>query len=195
MRRVGLTGGIAAGKTVVAERLAELGVALVDHDALAREVVAPGTAGLAEVDAAFPGTVTLGVLDRAALGRVVFADPSARERLNAIVHPLIHQAAVAAEARLVAGGARTVVHDVPLLVETGQAGHFSTVVVVEAPAEVRVRRLVTERGLAEAQAWRRLAAQADDEERRAAADVVLDGSGAADDLRAQVDLLAARWAR
>ncbi len=194
LRRVGLTGGIAAGKSVAAGRFAELGIPVVDHDRLAREAVAPGSAGLAAVEREFPGVVVAGALDREALGALVFSDPRARARLNALVHPLVHDAAMAAEAEHVAAGARTVVHDVPLLVETGQAGHFSPVVVVDAPADLRVSRLVDERGLSPQQAWQRLAAQADDEERLEVADVVLDGAGAVADLRARVDALVASWA-
>ena len=193
LRRVGLTGGIAAGKSVVAARMVELGLAVVDHDRLARDVVAPGSPGLAAVAREFPGAVVGDTLDRAALGAVVFADPGARERLNALVHPLIRAAAVAAEDGAVAGGSRTVVHDVPLLVETGQAGHFTPVVVVDAPADLRVARLVEGRGMPEAQAWARLAAQADDEARRACADIVLDGSGSVAQLQHQVDALVAGW--
>lgn len=194
LRRVGLTGGIAAGKSVAARRFAELGIPVVDHDRLARDAVAPGSAGLAAIEREFPGVVVAGVLDREALGSLVFADPAARARLNAVVHPIVHDAAMAAEAELVATGLHTLVHDVPLLVETGQAGHFSPVIVVDAPAELRVSRLVAERGLSPRQAWERLAAQADDEERLEAADVVLDGSGDVDDLRARVDALVASWA-
>lgn len=193
LRRVGLTGGIAAGKSVAAARLRELGVAVVDHDVLAREVVGPGSAGVAALEAAFPGTVRDGRLDRGALGAIVFADPAARTRLNELVHPLVHDAAVAAELAHVRDGARTVVHDVPLLVETGQGGHFSLVVVVDAPAELRVRRLVEGRGLSEDEAWQRLAAQADDDTRLAVAGVVLDGSGSAAALRTQVDVLVGAW--
>jgi dephospho-CoA kinase len=193
LRRVGLTGGIAAGKSVVAARLRELGVAVVDHDVLAREVVGPGTPGLAALAEAFPGSVHDGRLDRGALGAVVFADPAARTRLNELVHPLVHDAAVAAELAHVVDGARTVVHDVPLLVETGQGGHFSLVVVVDAPEELRVRRLVEGRGLTEDEAWQRMAAQADDDTRLAVAGVVLDGSGSAATLRTQVDVLVGAW--
>lgn len=193
LRRVGLTGGIAAGKSVAAARLRELGVAVVDHDVLAREVVGPGSAGVAALEAAFPGTVHDGRLDRGALGALVFADAAARTRLNALVHPLVHDAAVAAELAHVRDGARTVVHDVPLLAETGQGGHFSLVVVVDAPAELRVRRLVEGRGLSEDEAWQRLAAQADDDTRLAVAGVVLDGSGSAAALRTQVDVLVGAW--
>lgn len=194
LRRIGLTGGIAAGKSVAARRFAELGIPVIDHDRLAREVVAPGSAGLAAVEREFPGVVVAGVLDREALGALVFSDPAARARLNAVVHPIVHDAAMAAEAEHVAAGAHTVVHDVPLLVETGQAGHFSPVVVVDAPAELRVQRLVTERGMSAQQAWQRLAAQADDDERLEVADVVLDGAGDAADLRARVDALVGSWA-
>jgi dephospho-CoA kinase len=189
---VGLTGGIAAGKSVVSARLVELGVPVVDHDRLARQVVAPGTAGLTAVAEEFPGVVVAGALDREALGALVFADPGARARLNAVVHPLVHAASVALETAHVEAGATTVVHDVPLLVETGQAGHFSPVVVVDAPADLRVARLA-ERGLSASEAWARLAAQADDESRLALADVVLDGSGTVAELRAQVEALASGW--
>jgi dephospho-CoA kinase len=192
--RVGLTGGIAAGKSVVARRLARLGAAVVDHDVLARAVVDVGTPGLAAVAAAFPGVLTpLGQLDRAALGEQVFGDRAALERLNAIVHPLVRAAAREAEAAALEAGHRVVVHDIPLLVETGQAGHFDVLVVVDAPAGLRVRRLVSGRGLPEAQAWARLAAQADDDARLEAADVVLDGSGSVVDLEGQVDALWRRW--
>lgn len=193
--RVGLTGGIAAGKSVVAARLAHHGAAVVDHDVLARAVVARGTPGLAAVVDAFGDAVLtpLGELDRAALGAIVFSDVAARERLNAVVHPLVREASHEAEARAVADGHAVVVHDIPLLVETGQAGHFDELVVVDAPADLRVRRLVEGRGMTEADAWARLAAQADDEARLEAADVVLDGSGEVTALEAQVDALWQRW--
>ena len=189
-----MTGGIAAGKSVVAARLAELGAVVIDHDVLAREVVGPGSPGLSAVVEAFgTGVLTaLGTLDRSALGRIVFSDPSARAVLNGIVHPLVMRAAAEREA-----AARehhdVVVHDIPLLVETGQAGHFDELVVVDAPAELRVQRLVAGRGMPATEAWRRLAAQADDEARLEVADVVLDGSGTVPELNAQVDALWARW--
>lgn len=193
--RVGLTGGIAAGKSVVARRLAQLGAVVVDHDLLARAVVDVGTPGLAAIVEAFGDVRTpLGQLDRQALGARVFGDPVARERLNAIVHPLVREAAREREAAAVAAGHRVVVHDIPLLVETGQAGHFDVLVVVDAPADLRVRRLVDTRGLTQADAWARLAAQADDEARLEAADVVLDGSGAVAELEVQVDAMWERWA-
>lgn len=192
--RVGLTGGIASGKSAVASRLAQLGAAVVDHDLLAREAVEPGSKGLRAVVAAFGDVVdALGHLDRAALGARVFNDPAARQTLNGIIHPIVTAAAARAESAAVDGGHVVVVHDIPLLVETGQAGHFDVLVVVDAPAEQRVARLVTERGLTPEQAWARLAAQADDDERLEAADVVLDGTGSLDALDAQVDALWEVW--
>lgn len=193
--RVGLTGGIAAGKSTVAARLALLGARVIDHDVLAREVVAPGSAGLAAVVEAFGAEVLtpLGELDRSVLGRIVFSDVAARTRLNQVVHPRVSAAAASAEAEAVAAGCSVVVHDIPLLVETGQAGHFDEIVVVDAPPELRVQRLVTERGMTARQAWTRLAAQADDEARDEAASVVLDGSGTVAELHAQVDALWERW--
>ncbi|MFB9376370.1 dephospho-CoA kinase [Kineococcus gynurae] len=172
MLRIGLTGGIGAGKSTVARLLVERGAVLVDADVLAREVVEPGTSGLAEIVAAFgPEVAPGGRLDRPALGRRVFGDPEARARLNAIVHPRV----AARRDEIVAGlpADAIVVEDIPLLVETGQAGRFAVVVVVEAPVEERVRRLVEGRGMTEEEARSRIAAQAEDAERRAAADVVL----------------------
>ncbi|GEN79048.1 dephospho-CoA kinase [Actinotalea fermentans] len=194
--RIGLTGGIAAGKSVVARRLGQLGAAVVDHDVLARSVVDVGTPGLAAVVEAFGDVLTpLGQLDRQALGARVFGDAAALAQLNGIVHPLVRAAAREAEAAAVASGHRVVVHDIPLLVETGQAGHFDVLVVVDAPAELRVQRLVAGRGLTPSDAWSRLAAQADDEARLEAADVVLDGSGAVAELEVQVDAMWERWTR
>jgi dephospho-CoA kinase len=195
MLRIGLTGGIAAGKSVVARHLGELGAIVIDHDALAREVVAPGTVGLEEVVAAFGDGVLApdGSLDRPALGRVVFGDADARARLEGILHPEIRR--IAAEREALAGAAddrAVVVHDIPLLVETGQADHFHLLVVVHAPAEQRVARLVAGRGLEDSDARARVGAQATDEERSAVADVVLDGTGTEDGLREQVDAL---WQR
>ncbi|HEY0237085.1 MAG TPA: dephospho-CoA kinase [Friedmanniella sp.] len=192
MQRIGLTGGIAAGKSVAADRLAERGAVLIDHDLLAREAVAVGSAGLAEIVEAFGDGVLApdGSLDRPALGAVVFADPAARERLNGIVHPVVHR--LAAEREAVAATAdpgAVVVHDIPLLVETSGQDRFHLVVVVHAPAVLRVERLVRTRGMSRADAEARIAAQASDEDRLAAADVVLDGSGDPEELRTQVDEL------
>jgi dephospho-CoA kinase len=187
MLMIGLTGGIGSGKTAVARRLAELGATVIDSDALAREVVAAGTAGRDEVVAEF-GDAVLGPdgeLDRAALGRIVFADESARRRLEAIVHPRVR--ARAAEIAAAAPPDGVVVNDVPLLVEANLAGLYDMVIVVLADEETRVRRLARDRGLSEADARSRIAAQATDEQRRAVADVVIVNDGTLDDLRAKVD--------
>ncbi len=184
--RIGLTGGIGSGKSTVAALLADRGARVVDADALAREVVAPGSAGLAAVAEAFgDGVLTAdGALDRPALAAVVFADPAARATLDGIVHPLVRARA----AQLIAAMPphAVVVQDVPLLVETGQAASFDLVLVVEADLGVRLARLVA-RGLPEPDARARIAAQATDEERRAVADVVLDNSGTTEQLAEQVD--------
>lgn len=185
--RIGLTGGIGSGKSTAARRFAELGALVVDADAIAREVVEPGTPGLAAVVAEFgPGVLDdTGRLDRPALGEIVFADGAARGRLNAIVHPLVRARVVEIIAAAPVG--TVVVQDVPLLVETGQAGSYDLVVVVEAPVDVRVRRLVTDRGMPAEQARARMASQASDADRRAVADVVLVNTGTPEDLRAEVD--------
>lgn len=188
--RIGLTGGIAAGKSTVARRLGELGAVVIDHDVLARQVVEPGRPALADIVAAFgPDVARDGVLDRAALAARVFGDDAARARLNAITHPRIAEAAYAAEHAAQMAGRRVVVHDIPLLVETGQGDDFDLVVTVAAPSAVRLARLREGRGLNAQQAQARLAAQATDAQRAAVADVVLDGAGDVEGLRAQVDAL------
>ena len=166
--RVGLTGGIGSGKSEVARRLAARGAVVIDYDALAREVVAPGSEGLRQVVAAFGPAVVGpdGGLDRIRLAELVFADPQARGRLNAIVHPLVRARAVELEAATAAS--EIVVHDIPLLVENGLAPAFDAVIVVVSDPETRVRRLVA-RGLAEHDARSRIAAQATDAERLAVA--------------------------
>ena len=158
-------------------RLAELGAVLIDSDRIAREVLKPGSEGLAEVVAEFGAEVLTsdGALDRPALARRVFGDERAREALNAIVHPRV--GARTAELVAQAPADAVLVHDVPLLVENGMVAAFHLVVVVHAEAGERVRRLVEQRGMAERDAWARIDAQADDEQRRAAADVWLDNSG------------------
>ena len=186
MLRIGLTGGIGSGKSTVSRLLAARGAVIVDADVIAREVVEPGTPGLAAVVEAVGAQVLAkdGSLDRPALAGVVFGDPEARRRLDAIVHPLVR-----ARATQVAAGApadAVVVHDVPLLVETGQAASYDLVLVVEADPATRVARLV-QRGLTAEDARARMAAQATDEQRRAVADVVLDNSGTPEQLTAQVD--------
>jgi len=188
--RIGLTGGIGSGKSTVSRLLADHGAVIVDADAIAREVVEPGTPGLAAVVDAFGPEVlaTDGSLERPALAAVVFGDPEARRRLDAIVHPLVR--ARATEVAAAAPPGAVVVHDVPLLVETGQAAAYDLVLVVETDPDIRVARLV-QRGLTAEDARARMAAQATDEQRRAVADVVLDNSGTPDELEAQVDRL---WA-
>jgi dephospho-CoA kinase len=184
--RIGLTGGIGSGKSTVSGLLAERGAVVVDADRIAREVVEPGSPGLAAVVEAFGSEVLTadGCLDRPALAAVVFADPEARARLDGIVHPLVRHRT--AELVAAAPADAVVVNDVPLLVETGQAASYDLVLVVEADPETRVARLV-QRGLTAEDARARIAAQATDEQRRAVADVVLDNNGTPEHLAAQVE--------
>ena len=186
MMRIGLTGGIGSGKSAAAARFAELGAVLIDADQLAREALAPGTDALAAVLERFGAELLSpdGALDRPALGRIVFADPAALADLNAIVHPVV--ARRTGELMAAAGPDAVVVYDVPLLVENHLAAGFDAVVVVEAPVPIRLARLAA-RGLDEASARSRIAAQASDEQRRAVATVVLDNAGTLDQLRAQAD--------
>lgn len=175
-----MTGGIAAGKSLAASTLKDLGAVLIDADQLARAVVEPGTDGLRAVVDAFGAEVLRpdGSLDRAALGERIFSDPAGRSRLNSIIHPRVRQLAADAEAaaRASAHGAVVVVHDIPLLVETGQEDSFHLVLVIDAPEELRTRRMIQNRGLSEQDARSRIQAQADRATRNAAADVVLDNS-------------------
>lgn len=186
MLRVGLTGGIAAGKSLAARTLQELGALVIDSDALAREVVEPGTDGLAAVVDAF-GSGMLdgeGRLDRPALAAVVFSDADKRNTLNSIVHPRVRARAAELEQQAPAG--TVVVHDIPLLVETGQHRNFDFVLVIDAPEEERIRRMAADRGMSEEAARARIAAQAGTAERAAAADVVLVNDGTAEQLVAAV---------
>ena len=189
--RVGLTGGVGSGKSTVAAMLVEHGAVLIDADALAREVVEPGTPGYDAVVARFGRDVVQpdGRLDRAALAAIVFADESARADLNAIVHPRVGHRTGELMAAAPAGS--IVVYDVPLLVESGLAAGFDCVVVVLADAELRVRRLIG-RGMPEPDARARMAAQATDEQRRAVAHEIIENNGTVEDLRANVDAL---WPR
>jgi dephospho-CoA kinase len=183
---VGLTGGIGAGKSTAARLLAERGALILDADVAAREVVAPGTDGLAAVVAEF-GDAVLGpdgALDRAALAAVVFADPDRRAALNAIVHPRVRD--WMADRVAAAPEGSVVVQDIPLLVESGLAGLFELVVVVDAADAVRVDRLIRDRGMTEQEASARIAAQAPREKRLAAADVVLNNDGTPEELADQV---------
>ncbi|MFV0633628.1 dephospho-CoA kinase [Demequina sp.] len=188
MLRIGLTGGIAAGKSTASARFAELGAVVVDHDHLARRAVAPGSAGLVEIARAFGDrAVREGALDRAALAAIVFSDPVARAQLDAIVHPYVFAMARAADKAARADGASVVVHDIPLLVEAASDHDYDLVVAIAADESTRQNRLVTSRGMSLADARARIASQASDGERAALADAVLDGNGSADELRAQVD--------
>jgi dephospho-CoA kinase len=198
MLKVGLTGGIGSGKSAVSAGLAEHGAVVVDADAIAREVVEPGTPGLAAVVAEFGEEVLTpeGRLDRARLGEVVFADPDRLARLNAIVHPLVGERSAELMERASASGAEVVVYDVPLLVENDLAGLYDLVVVVDAPDATRVERVAADRGMPREQVWARIRNQADREARLAVADLVVDNSGTREDLRARVaDLWEALLAR
>lgn len=194
MYLIGLTGGIASGKSVVAKRLAEHGAVVVDADLLAREVVEPGTTALAAIAREFGDSVIAadGSLDRAALGRAIFTDPAKRELLNSITHPAVAKlsqelfaAAAAADPHAV------VVYDVPLLAEAGRASEFDLVVVVHASAETRIARMTELRGMTREEAVHRINSQASDAERLAIADVVIDSDGGIEDTLRQADEL---WA-
>jgi dephospho-CoA kinase len=192
MGRVALTGGIGSGKSTVSALLARHGAVVIDADVLAREVVMPGTSGLAAVVEEFgPEVLTpAGELDRPGVGRLVFGDPAARARLEAVVHPRVR--ARAAEIEAAASPGAVVVHDIPLLVETGQAHLFDTVVVVDAPIEVQLDRLTRLRSMSRDEAQARITAQAPREERLAAADQVVVNDGSLTDLERAVDEL---WRR
>jgi dephospho-CoA kinase len=197
---VGLTGGIGSGKSEVSRRLAEHGAVLIDADVAAREVVVPGSPGLARIAAAFGDGVLRpdGSLDRERLGEIVFGDPALRAKLNDIIHPLVREWMQAAEQAAVAAAAPpgpVVVHDVPLLAESrGRAG-FDLVIVVDVPPEVQAERLVRLRGMPAGQARARMAAQASREQRLALADIVIDNSGSLDDLDRRVGEVWAGLAR
>lgn len=186
MLRVGLTGGIGAGKSEVSRRLAAQGAIIIDADAIAREVVAPGTPGLEQVTAAF-GTRLLnadGALERERLGEIVFADPAKLARLNSIVHPLVGERMTELEATAHADA--IVVHDVPLIAENNLASGYDVVVVVDTPPALQLDRLTKLRGMSEEQAEARMAAQATREQRLAIADFVIDNSSSLAELDRQV---------
>src|SRR4249919_2081916 len=185
MVRVGLTGGIASGKSVVADELAARGAIIIDADVLARAVVEPGTAALAAIIDRFGAQVVSdGQLDRSRLGEIVFADPLARRDLERIVHPAVRARAI--ELERAAEGAAVVVHVIPLLIETGQQQNFDFVVTVDIDQEAQIQRLMARNGFSRAEAESRIAAQATREDRRAAADVVLDNTGTLARLRDQI---------
>jgi dephospho-CoA kinase len=194
--RVGLTGGIGSGKSEVSRRLADHGAVLIDADVAAREVVVPGSPGLAQIAGAFGDGVLRqdGSLNRERLGEIVFGDPGLRAKLNEIVHPLVREWMAAAERAAVQAApppGPVVVHDMPLLAESrGRAG-FDVVIVVDVPSEVQLERLVRLRGMAPEQARARMASQASREQRLAVADIVIDNSGSLTDLDRHVGEL---WA-
>jgi len=184
--RVGLTGGVASGKSTVSAILDELGAVIIDADTLAREVVAKGTPGLEAVVEEFGEELLAadGELDRPAMGRLVFSDEPARRRLEGIVHPLVFERIVELEEGAPADA--VVVHDIPLLAETGRAGEFDHVIVVDAPAELQVERMTADRGWSEEDAASRIAAQASPEKRRAIATIIIENTGTREDLRRRV---------
>jgi dephospho-CoA kinase len=188
--RVGLTGGIGSGKSEVSKRLAAYGAAVIDADVAARAVVEPGTPGLGEITAVFGPEVLLpdGRLNRERLGQIVFADDGARAKLNAIVHPLVHERTQQLEQQATAtlGPGGIIVHDVPLLAENGLQNGFDTVIVVDAPDDQRLQRLIDTRGMTAEHAKERMAAQATRDQRLAIADIVVDNSGTLADLDQQV---------
>jgi len=192
--RVGLTGGVASGKSTVAGMLAELGAVVIDADLLAREVVASGTDGLTEIVAAFgPDVLTAdGELDRPAMGAIVFADEAKRRTLEGIIHPRVR----ARGAEIEAGAAEdaVVVHDIPLLAETGQASAFDAVIVVDVPVETQVERMVGLRGMTREDAEARVTAQATREGRLAIATHLVDNTGTLAELRTRVDAVYAELA-
>jgi dephospho-CoA kinase len=185
--RVGLTGGIASGKSTVSAILRELGAVVIDGDQLARDVVAKGTPGLAAVVEEFgPDVLTEGgELDRPAVAKVVFADEDARKRLEGIIHPLVFEEIARLEAQ--APDDAIVVHDIPLLAESGRADSFDAVVVVDAAPEAQVERMLRDRGWSEEEARARMAAQASREDRLAIATYVVDNTGSLEELRRQVE--------
>jgi dephospho-CoA kinase len=192
MKLIGLTGGIASGKSTVAKRLVELGAVLVDADVLAREVVEPGTPGLAQIEHVFGPSVISpdGSLDRAALGAIIFADASKRKTLNSITHPAIWRRGTELfEAAKADNPDVVVIYDVPLLAEAAadRPMHFDQVVVVQADIDKRIDRMVELRGMSRPEAERRLHAQASDADRLKFADVVIDSNGTIEHTLAQVD--------
>ena len=190
MKLIALTGGVGSGKSTVAAMLKELGAEVIDADEAAHAAYAPGTAGQAAVVAEFgPEYIRDGVIDRARLGELVFRDAAARDRLNAIVHPLVREWMAARTTAAVARGAGVVVHDIPLLFENGLDHLYALVVLVYVPEEVQVRRLVEGRGLPEARARAMIASQMPMEEKRSRARLVIDNSGDRAATRVQVEKL------
>ena len=186
MVRVGLTGGIAMGKSSVSDLLRARGAVVIDADAIAREVVEPGTPGFDQVVAEFGEEIldASGAIDRARLGAIVFGDDAARQRLEKIVHPLVFLRIVELEEQAPADA--IVVHDIPLLAESGRGDTFDAVIVVDAPEELQIERMVRDRGWTEEEARARIAAQATREQRRAIATHLIDNTGTREDLARRV---------
>lgn len=193
MKLIGLTGGAGSGKSTVAAMFRELGAAIVDADEAAHAVYEPGTPGFAAIVREFGGDFARdGVIDRGKLGELVFRDADARRRLNAIVHPLVRDWMAERTAEAVEGGAEIVIQDVPLLFENGLQGLYSETVLVYAPAETQIARLVEERGISRARAQAMLAAQMPIDDKKPLADFVIDNDGSLDETRRQVEEV---WAR
>ena len=187
MRVVGLTGGIASGKSTVSAMFRELGAQIIDADQVARDVVEPGTRGLEDVARRFPGVLDVtGRLDRAALGRRVFSDPDERRALEAIVHPRIREEVARRTEALARAGVKVVLYDAALLIENGLHRGMDGVIVVFVPEAVQRARLAARDGLDEAAVTARLAAQLPLADKRAHATWVVDNSGSLDETRAQV---------
>lgn len=192
MLLVALTGGIASGKSFVARRLAEHGAVVVDADQVARQVVEPGEPALTRIAETFGSGVIAadGSLDRAALGAIIFSDPEARHRLNAITHPaVLDRSRSLFEAAGAADPNAVVIYDIPLLVETGRSDEFDVIVVVYASTETRVARMVESRGMTRDEALRRINSQATDTDRLAIADVVIDADSTPEHTEQQTDAL------
>ena len=188
MLKIGVTGGIGSGKSTVSKRLAEHGAFVVDADQIAREIVEPGQPALQELSGAFTDVLLPdGTLNRGELAKQAFATTEATTKLNAITHPRIRERTQQLFSQAEAAGESVLVYDMPLLIENGEYKNMDHVVVVDVPDEVRVQRLVEFRGLVEADARARIAAQIDRQSRLDAADTVLDNSGSVEDLLEQVD--------
>ncbi|GGH57072.1 dephospho-CoA kinase [Rothia aerolata] len=196
MKRIGLTGGIGSGKSTVAKMFEEMGAVIIDADQISRDLMRPGSPVLAQVAETFGNQILTndGHLIRPELAKIVFSDSQAREKLNSIVHPAVrrHSAQLAEEAQAAPDFSGVIIEDIPLLAETGQAHRFDAVVVVEVEPDIRLQRLVQQRGMAEDDARARMATQASDERRREIATWVVDNSRSLDDTRAQVEQIYSR---
>lgn len=188
MKVVGLTGGIASGKSTVSNMLRELGAQVIDADVVAREVVEPGTPGLKQIAERFPGVIGEdGRLDRAKLGARIFADPEERKALNEIIHPLIHMAVLEKTFALKAAGVTTVIYDAPLLIENGLQHAMDAVILVAAPQDVQVDRLIARNGLSREEALARIASQLPLEKKRPYATWIVENAGSLEETRRQVE--------